>query len=414
MILPSRALQKFGRNDCWRFSVDFSHLKNKIAIVGVGYTPQGKVPGRTAVSFHSEAIRNALRDAGLKKDLVDALFVYRYFEPICGDVDTTAFTVAEQVGFRPSVLSQERYCTRGWFFNSVGLLASGLARYVVVSYGDNGRSGRRSFVKELFGGKATDELAAFGDLSTMSKYAMQARRAMDSYGTGPEVWKEIALSQRAWAQLNPVAGMFGKPLTDEAYYASDYVAEPLRMLDATPNSDGGRAIILTTVERARTLGRPYAVIRGFGSANQPVSPFRICVEDPESAAFLASRQAFSMAGITVDDIDACELYDCFTYTVEATLRDYGFFKPSQVREFITRKRIGPGGSLPVNTSGGMLSEAYFMGLTPISEAVMQITGRCGERQLGVVAGTKTPELIVASDNGAVFQSHVTLVLERGE
>ncbi len=371
------------------------HLKNKIAIVGVGYTAQGKVPDRTAAGFHAEAIRNALTDAGIEKKDVDALFLYRHFEPIGGDYDTTAFTVAEQVGMRPPVIGQETYCTRGWLYNSIGLLSSGLARYVVISYGDNGRSARRSFVKELSGGKSTDDLAAFGDLSTMAKYAMQARRAMDTYHTGPHVWKKIAIAQRAWAQLNPAAGMYGKPLDDESYYAADFVAEPLRLLDATPNSDGGRAIVLTTVERAKTLGHPFALLRGFGSSNQPVSPLRICVEDTASAAKLASRQAFEMAGITHKDVDACELYDCFTYTVEATLRDYGFFRPEEVNSFITREKIGPGGDLPVNTSGGMLSEAYFMGLTPISEAVMQLTGRCGQRQLGTVIGTRSPQIIVA-------------------
>lgn len=388
-------------------------LKNKIAIVGVGYTPQGKIAGRTAVSFHTEAIRNALADAGIKKNEVDAMFLYRHFEPLAGDYDVTAFTVAEQMGFRPSVIGQETYCTRGWLYNSIGLLSSGLCRYVVISYGDNARSGRRSFVKELSGGKATDDLAAYGDLSTMSKYAMQARRAMDTYGTGPEVWKEISIAQRQWACLNPQAAMYGKPLDDEAYYAASMVAAPLRLLDATPSSDGGRAIVLTTVDRAKSLGHPYAVLRGFGSANQPVSPFRLEVEDPESAAKMASTQAFRMAGITCQDVDACELYDCFTYTVEATLRDYGFFPREDVRQFLTRQRLGPGGSLPVNTSGGMLSEGYFMGLTPMAEAFMQLTGRCGQRQLGVLPGTKQPEIIVCSDNGAVFQSHITLVLERG-
>ena len=367
--------------------MSFDHLKDRFAIVGVGYTPQGKIPGRTAVSFHTEAVRNALADAGIGKEELDALFLYRHFDAIAGDYDVTAFTVAEQLGVRPSVIGQETYCTRGWLFNSIGLLASGLCRYVAVSYGDNARSGRRSFVKELAGGKATDDLAAFGDLSTMAKYAMQARRAMDTYGTGPEVWKEISIAQRQWACLNTRAAMYGKPLDDEGYYASALVAEPLRLLDATPNSDGGRAIILTTVERAKALGRPYAVLRGFGSANQPVSPLRISVEDEDAAAKRASRAAFAMAGITHADVDACELYD--------------------------RERLGPGGDLPVNTSGGMLSEAYFMGRTPVAEAVMQLTGRCGDRQLGVLAGTKAPSIIVCSDNGAVFQSHITLVLERG-
>lgn len=394
--------------------MDLEHLKNRIAVVGVGYTPQGKLPGRTAVSFHLEAVRNALEDAGIGKEQMDALFLYRHFSPLAGDYDTTAFTVAEQLGVRPAIIGQETYCTRGWLYNTVGLLASGLCRYVVISYGDNARSGRRSFVKELADGKATDDLAAFGDLSTMAKYSMQARRAMDTYGTGPEVWKEIAIAQRQWACLNPRAAMYGKPLADEDYYSASMIASPMRLLDATPSSDGGRAVVLTTVERARAMGRPFVVLRGFGSSNQPVSPFRLCAEDTDSAAALASRQAFQMAGITCADVDACELYDCFTYTVEATLRDYGFFRREDARQFLTRERLGPGGELPVNTSGGMLSEGYFMGLTPLSEAFMQLTGRCGDRQLGVLPGTRQPRLIVCSDNGAVFQSHVTLVLERGE
>lgn len=393
--------------------MNLNHLKNQIAIVGVGYTPQGKIPGRTAVSFHIEAIRNAITDAGIEKTDIDGLLLYRHFDPLAGDADVTAFTVSEQLGIRPRIIGQEYYCTRGWLFNSIGLLSSGLCRYIVLSYGDNARSARRSFVKEVDGNHAADDLAAFGDLSTIAKYAMQARRAIDTYGTGPDVWKEIAIAQRNWACMNPNAGMYGLSLDDEAYYSADIVAAPLRLLDATPNSDGGRAIVLTTVQQAKSLNHPYAVLRGFGSANQPLSPFRLSVEDPSSAALVASRQAFSMAGITHKDVDACELYDCFTYTVEATLRDYGFFQPKQAKEFLCRERLGPGGELPVNTSGGMLSEAYFMGLTPISEGVMQLTGRCGSRQLGVVSGTKEPSIIVCSDNGAVFQSHVTLVLERG-
>ncbi len=388
------------------------HLKNKIAIVGVGYTPQGKIPGRTAASFHCEAIRNAIQNAGIEKDDIGALYLYRHFDPIGGDYDLTAFNVAEQLGIRPELVSQEYYCTRSWLYNCVGLLASGLVKYIVISYGDNARSARRSFTKELKDGTATDELATYGDISTMSKYAMMGQRAMSMYETGPDVWKEIAISQRAWANLNPIASMYGKPMDDATYENADIVMEPFRLLDATPTSDGGRAIVLTTTEIAKSMKANAVSIRGFGSANQPVSPYRLCAEDDDSAAIRASRAAYEMAGMTHNDIDACELYDCFTYTVEATLRDYGFFEPKNVKEFIHRDNIGPGGLLPVNTSGGMLSEAYFMGLTPISEAYMQLTEQCGERQLGVLPGTKQPEIIMCSDNGAVFQSHVSLIMER--
>lgn len=389
-------------------------LKNKIAIVGVGYTPQGKIEGRTAAGFHCEAIRNAIRDADIEKDEIGAMLLYRHFDPLGGDYDVTAFTVAEQLGINPSVVSQETYCTRSWLYHSIGMLLSGLCEFVVISYGDNARSCRRSFVKELSKGLATDELATYGDLSTMAKYAMLANRAMYEYGTGPDVWKEIAIAQRQWANLNPQAAMNKKLLDDTAYYDSAYVVEPLRLLDATPNSDGGRAIVLTTAENAKRRKQKAVLIRGFGSANQTSSPYRLSAVDKNSAAVRASAQAYEMAGVTSRDIDACEFYDCFTYTVEATLRDYGFFNPKDVKGFVTRQRIGPGGELPVNTSGGMLSEGYFMGLTPVSEAVMQLRGECGDRQLGACVGTKRPELIMCSDNGAVFQSNLALILERGD
>lgn len=392
--------------------MSFSELSNKISIVGIGFTPQGKVPGRTAAGFHCEAIRNAIEDAGLEKNDIDALLLYRHFDPIGGDYDMTAYTVAEQLGIRPAVLAQEYFCTRSWLYYSIGLLNSGLCKYVVLSYGDNARSAKRNWMKEVKFNKATDELGAYGDFSTLSKYAMLARRAMDVYGTGPDVWKEIAIAQRRWANINPIAGMHSKELTDELYEESPMMADPFRLLDATGNSDGGRAIVLTTTERAKSMGKPAVAIRGFGSANQPLSPYRLSAEDDESAAFLASREAFKIAGVTHKDIDICEMYDCFTYTVEATLRDYGFFTADEAKDYLTRERLGPGGDFPVNTSGGMLSEAYFMGLTPLSEAYMQLAERCGERQLGVYPNTKKPALAVVSDNAGVFQGNAALILER--
>jgi acetyl-CoA acetyltransferase len=119
-----------------------------------------------------------------------------------------------------------------------------------------------------------------------------------------------------------------------------------------------------------------------------------------------------MAGITLEEIDACEIYDCFTYTVEITMQDYGFFEPGEGEDWFKGGTIEPGGRMPVNTSGGQLSEAYYMGLTPIAEAVMQLMGRCGERQLGTINQTKSPEVILCSDNGGILQTHSCIILRR--
>jgi acetyl-CoA acetyltransferase len=393
--------------------MDYHRLRNKYAIVGVGYTPQGKVSGRTALSFHVEACANAIQDAGLRKEDIDGLFLYRHFRPMGSDYDVTAFLVAEQLGIRPVALNQEYVCYRSWLTHAIGLLETGFCRHVLVSYGDNARSVRRPFMEELDDAdNPTNELAAFGDFTVLAKYAMVAQRAMYEDGTGPHVWKEIAMGQRKWANLNPIAGMHGKTMTEDDYWNDPFVAEPFRMLDAVPVSDCGRAVVITSAERARDLKQPPVFIRGIGESNAALSPFRLKNTDEQSAAAAASSQAFRMAECAPDDVDACEIYDCFTFTVEHTLRDCGFFRHGESTDWLTEKRIGPGGSLPVNTSGGMLSEAYCMGLTPVSEGVMQLMGRCGKRQLGVLPGTKTPRLILCTDNGGVLQSNCTMILER--
>lgn len=405
------------RRNFWRFwpligkgAQEVEQLKQRYAVVGIGTTKQGKVPGRGALSFHVEACANALQDAGLPPKAVDGLLLYRHFAPVGGDLDVSAFMAAEQLGIRPTALSQETYCTRGWITHAIGLLEAGFCNYVLISYGDNARSGHRSFVRELERGEATDALAAYGDFSTLAKYAMIARRAMYETGTGSEVWKNIALCQRQFANLNPEAAMHEKVLTEADYYASPYVVEPFRLLDATPTTDGGRAILITSAERAKDLAKSPAYILGIGEANQPKSPGNMSLEDSRYAPMASSTMAFRMAGVTTKDIDACEIYDCFTYTVEATLRDYGFFAWGESADFFVPARIGPGGSLPINTSGGMLSEGYFMGLTPVVEAVRQLRGECGDRQLGVFPGSNSPKLILCSDNGGVLQSHATLIL----
>ena len=271
-------------------------LRNKYAIVGVGYTPQGKVPCRTALSFHVEACANAIKDAGLQKEDIDALFLYRYFDPIGDNYDISAFTVAEQLGIRPFAVNQESHCHRSWLTHAIGLLEANFCRHVLVPYGNNARSGRRSFVSELGpGNDPISELAAFGDFSTLAKYAMVARRAMHEDGTGPHVWKEISINQRRWANLNPIAAVYEKPLKEEDYWGDPLIAEPFRALDAVPVSDGGRAIIITSAERARDLKNPAVLIRGLGESNISLSPFRLKNRDEKSAAAVAGAQAFKMA-----------------------------------------------------------------------------------------------------------------------
>ncbi|MBN2187033.1 MAG: thiolase family protein [Dehalococcoidia bacterium] len=382
------------------------NLRDKYAVVGIGYTPQGRVPDRTALSFHVEACANAVKDAGLKREDIDGLIVYRHFEPLQGEVEVTSFLVAQQLGLAPKLLSQESDCARTHLYHAICALEAGLCNYVLVSYGDNALSGGRTF------GRTFHDDPIFGQFGAAAGYAMAARRGMHVFHTGAETWKEIAVAQRKWANLNTRAMMHGHAMTFEDYYNSKWVVEPFRLCDCCLVSDGGRAYIVTSVDRAKDLKHPPAVIMGIGQHHPSSSIAQATYITGPTGAKVAGEMAFKMAEITIDDIDACEIYDCFTYTVELTLQDYGFFKPGEGREWFKDGTIAPGGRMPVNSSGGLLSEAYFMGLTPLTEGAMQIMNRCGERQLGSKTHTREPEIILCSDNGGTLQSHSCTILRK--
>jgi len=392
--------------------VTYKQLKDKYAIVGVGYTPQGKVANRSALSFYVEAGANAIRDAGLSKENIDGLICYRQFQPLLNDVVVTPYLVSQHLGIKPTILSQESYCARGHFLHAVSLIEAGFCNYVLIVYGDNALSGRRSFAEGSTNSEPAVQNAAFGHFGRVAQFAMAARRAMHDFDTGPETWKEIAVNQRQWANRNPDALFFERPLTYDGYFNAGWVVEPFRLYDCCIMNDGGRACIVTTRERARDLNHPVVTIMGIGEANYSTDIHQSTAMAGPTGAQQSGEAAFYMAGIATDDIDACQIYDCFTYTVEITLQDYGFFAPGEARDWFHDGRTAPGGEMPVNTSGGLLSESYFMGLTPVTEGVMQLMGRCGNRQLGPNTGTKVPEIIICSDNGAVFQSHATLILRR--
>jgi len=161
-------------------------------------------------------------------------------------------------------------------------------------------------------------------------------------------------------------------------------------------------VIVTSAERARDLRRPPVFIRGMGQGHPGGDPS----ETLTSGAAIAKDVAFPMAGIGLEDVDVVELYDCYTFTVLVCLEDYGFCKKGEGGAFVADGRIAPGGSLPVNTGGGQLSSFYMWGMTPVSEAVIQIRGEGGERQV------PDAEVALVSGNGGILSTHSTLILTR--
>ncbi|MBI4186609.1 MAG: thiolase family protein [Chloroflexi bacterium] len=388
-------------------------LRDKVAIVGVGYTPQGKVPGRSAISFHVEAARNAIEDAGLKVEDVDGILTQPSpGDPSNHDGQVMPWNAAQQMGMRVRFCSAQTTMgasAGGMVLHGAAALIYGLADYVVCTYGESPQSGRSG---EASYSRGWGERAAFGWYNATAGYAMAARRGMQAFNTGPETWSQIAVAQRQWANINPRAAMYKEAMTREDYFSSRFVIEPFRLFDICLVSDGGRAFVMTTAERARDCRHRPVYVMGVGQDHPATNIIQSDFMAGPTGAKVSGQQALRMAGITLNDIDACEIYDCYTYTVELTMMDYGFFASGEGKDFFAHGRTAPGGKLPVNTSGGLLSEAYHMGFTPLTEAVVQLQGSVGERQLGPATGTKSPEIILVSGNGGVLQTHSTVILRR--
>jgi acetyl-CoA acetyltransferase len=379
--------------------MDLKDLRNKTAIVGVGYSErQGKVPDTTPMRLALEAAKNAIDDAGLKTSDIDGLLI----QPVMGG---HSYDIAAQMGIdlrytaNVDVMGASSGCITS---HAAMAVAFGQANHVLCIYTSMEASGRATF---MMGGPARSS-GAFGLFGAAMEYGLAARRAMHEYGTGPETWAEIAMNTRKWANLNPRATMFEKALTKEDYLAEPWIAEPFRRADCCLVSDGARAFIVSSAERAKSLKQPPVYISGLGQHHHTADIVQTKYATGPTGAKESGATALRMAGIELKDISACEIYDCFTYTVELTMQSYGFFKPGEGRDFFKNGRTAPGGSMPVNTSGGLLSEVYYMGFTPLTEGVIQLRGQGGPRQI------KDPHYILCSGNGGILQTHSTVILGR--
>jgi acetyl-CoA acetyltransferase len=233
------------------------------------------------------------------------------------------------------------------------------------------------------GSERTDPAASFTSpygMTTVGSYALVAQLHRQRYGTTPEQLAEIAVTMRHHASLNPVAKM-RQPITVDDVLASRVISDPLHLLDCCIISDGGGAVVVTSAERARDLPKAPVLIHGCGEAvahQETGAPDLLTI-----AARQSGERAFGMAGVSRDDIDFCMIYDSFTITVLATLENLGFCKVGEGGSFVSGGRIRLGGELPVNLDGGGLSSNHpgMRGIFLVIEAVRQLRGECGPRQV---------------------------------
>jgi acetyl-CoA acetyltransferase len=346
--------------------------RGAVSIVGVGTTAQGELPGRMADDIAVEAFRLALQDAGTDKGQIDGLITCRSFGASGVDIDIGALA-----GINPRFSATLDYGTCNFSLHlAVMAIVSGLATTVALMYGTNQRSAGNRF-SEPAGDE--DFLAPYGFFNIAGPAALAFQRHQHLYGTSERQLGEIAVASREHARLNPAA-IFRDPLTIEDYLASRYIVEPLRRPDLCMISDGGACLIVTATERASAHPQPpvrvmgmaqTAALRGLQNDDQLLRPW---------IADVASR-IYDDAGVAQSEVDLLYIQDPTSIWVLQMLEWYGFCPIGEGGAYLEGGRIQIGGELPVNTNGGQLSESYMWGWLHLAEAVRQLRGECGERQV---------------------------------
>jgi len=372
-------------------------MRGNVVIAGIGHTAFGKCPGRSTFSLNIEACRNALADAGIEKDAVDALVVK---PPTSNPEFMYGSTLAEAMGLQPRIggsWDQGGAANIALISFAAMAIEHGQCEIALVTYADNPRTGSRHAYEKPFGDGAT-----YGWFGVPAGYAMLARRHMEEYGTTGDHLGEIAMAIRNHGARNPRAQL-QSPLTLEKYRESKFVVDPLRRDDCCLVSDGAAAVVLMSAKRARSLGVKKAVpILGFGQGQSSWEvPQRHDLT--HTCAEISGATAFRMAGLSPKDIDVAQIYDCFTITVLMTLEAYGFAKRGQGGPFVAGGALAHGGALPTNTSGGLLSETGMPGLQLVLEGVRQMRGE---------ANLQVPDAAtcVVSNQGGIMHTHSTLIL----
>lgn len=395
-----------------------SKLAGKYCIVGLGVTEVGHVPGRSISLLEVEAARLALEDAGLQPSDIDVA-IQAQSDPGGGVRTRRDDSFARMLGM-PIKTYIENIGRGGEYAATAIMLAMqflelGIARHVVISGAKTDWSDSRSArARGERGNQRMDRQGVngkpYGLLRAPGFHSMIATRHMHEFGTTSEDFGRIAVAQREWANRNPRAYMYGRPMTLEDHQESPWVVWPLHMLDCCLQSDGGTAWIVTTAERARDLKKPPVYIQGIGFGEQAGDLWWEKKHYTSFAVQTSRNDAFGMAGITLKDLDFAQLYDCFTPEVMVQLEDYGWCGKGEGAAFVREGHLGPGGDLPVNTGGGLLSSHHLGNMTGFAEAVRQLRHECDGNQvpnarLGIATG-HGGEIV----SGGMCATHTTLVL----
>jgi acetyl-CoA acetyltransferase len=368
---------------------DWAKLRDKTAIVGIGYTKFTKNSGMSTLGLAVEAGTKAIADAGLRVSNIDGIATYAV-----GD-SAPSHLVAETLGIRDPHYFLDHFgggsVCQSTVVAAMMAVYSGMADYVLCYRALNTRSGFRMGGTGRSSATAGEAqyLSPYGHMAPSRGIAMACRLYMHKYGLTSDQLGEIAVTFRKHASMNERA-MLRNEITLEDYRASRIISDPLRLFDCCLESDGACALVVTSAERARDLPqRPIYIMAGGYGPGRTIHSTDWDDLLESGGTYLAPR-LYQMAGIGPQDLDAAMLYDAFTYMVVVQLEDYGFCQKGEGGAFAAGGRLRWDSAFPVNTHGGHLSEAYIHGYNHIIEAVEQLRGQSGERQL------KEPEIVLVT------------------
>jgi acetyl-CoA acetyltransferase len=369
-------------------------LKEKAAIVGIGETEYSRDAGISVISPNLQAAKRAVEDAGLTIKDIDGIIPR-------ADLVTTDELLSNSgiKDLRYSVIIRMGGASATASLQSAAMaVTSGVANVVLCVFGWKASSETRFSRRPVSSTGTLRRMTIpgsfenpFGSFVPVQYYAHMAKRHMHEYGTTSRQFGAVAVAMRKHAMLNSNAIM-KNPMTIEDHQNSRMISEPFRLFDCCQESDGAAAVVVTSAERARDLKKRPVYIMGVAEGH-PDSPEYIAGRPVLTEVGLkkAVPKAFAMAGVTPGDIDVAQIYDCFTYIVIVQLEDLGFCKKGEGGPFVENGRIELGGELPVNTHGGLLSQAHISGMNHIVEAVRQLRGEAGAAQvkgarIGLVTG----------------------------
>lgn len=378
-------------------------LRGSIAIAGSATAGIGDAGGQTDLEITSRAVHAAVADAGLAMTEIDGL--------MSASLASSMWVVklAEYLDLRPAFSDSTQIGGAsfvGHLLTAAAAIRAGLCRNIVIAYGATPRGGNS--VSATSPARARMDPYPFEDpfqpFNPPTSYALAAMRHMHMYGTTREQLAEVAVSARKWAQLNPEA-FRREPLTIDEVLGAKPVSSPFTVRDCCLVTDGAGAIVVTSADRASSLRRQPVYVLGTATSHhhRQIS----CMDDlTVTDARITGAQALKRAGASLDQIDLVQLYDAFTINPILFLEDLGFCEKGEGGRFVEDGRIAPGGVLPVNTNGGGLSCVHpgMYSMFGLVEAVRQLRGECGERQV------RNARTCLVHGNGGVLSAQATTIL----